>query len=155
MTSHRPKGIVGVAHCFASPPLETSGVDNAYDAEMRKFSSTTQNVSRFSIDIAHIPTGEPLAIEIDGQSIENVASSAGTHRIWLSRDDKNWSVTGMPAPDEKRPKRMGPFKEAFRHRVVFVYGTKGDTEQNTWAMAKARYDAEAFWYRQWLDRHRG
>jgi hypothetical protein len=29
----------------------------------------------------------------------------------------------------------------------FVYGTKGTTEENAWAYAKARYDAETFGYR--------
>jgi len=30
---------------------------------------------------------------------------------------------------------------------VFVYGTKGTAEENQWALAKARYDAETFWFR--------
>jgi hypothetical protein len=29
---------------------------------------------------------------------------------------------------------------------VLVYGTKGSKEENEWAFAKARYDAETFWY---------
>ncbi|MEZ4825142.1 MAG: hypothetical protein R3C61_02440 [Bacteroidia bacterium] len=32
------------------------------------------------------------------------------------------------------------------HRVVFVYGTAGTAAENAWAMQKARYDAESFWY---------
>jgi hypothetical protein len=31
--------------------------------------------------------------------------------------------------------------------VLFVYGTSGTDEENDWAYAKARYDAETFWYR--------
>jgi hypothetical protein len=31
--------------------------------------------------------------------------------------------------------------------MVFVYGTQGAAEENAWAFAKARYDAEQFWYR--------
>jgi hypothetical protein len=30
--------------------------------------------------------------------------------------------------------------------VLFVYGTKGTAVENAWALAKARYDAERFWY---------
>ena len=30
--------------------------------------------------------------------------------------------------------------------MIFVYGTKGNTEENQWAFIKARYDAERFWY---------
>ncbi|MEZ5330306.1 MAG: prolyl oligopeptidase family serine peptidase [Verrucomicrobiales bacterium] len=130
-----------------SSPLETSGIDIAFDSAKRQFAGTTENVSRFSIDIAHVPTGDPLTMEIDGQQIGNVASPAGTHHVWLSKVDGKWSITGVPGANEKSPERMGPFKEAFRHRMVFVYGTAGDAEQNTWALAKARYDAEMFWYR--------
>jgi hypothetical protein len=31
--------------------------------------------------------------------------------------------------------------------MVFVYGTRGTAEENAWAIAKARFDAESFWYR--------
>ncbi|MDA0813679.1 MAG: prolyl oligopeptidase family serine peptidase [Verrucomicrobia bacterium] len=128
-------------------PLEASGIDIAFDSAKRRFAGTTENVSRLSIDIAHVPTGDPLTVEIDGQAIEHVASPAGTHHVWLSKVDSKWSITGVPAANEKRPERMGPFKEAFRNRVVFVYGTTGDAGQNSWALAKARFDAETFWYR--------
>ena len=29
---------------------------------------------------------------------------------------------------------------------MLVYGTGGNDEENAWAAAKARYDAEVFWY---------
>jgi hypothetical protein len=31
--------------------------------------------------------------------------------------------------------------------MLFVYGTGGTSEDNAWALAKARFDAETFWYR--------
>ncbi len=31
--------------------------------------------------------------------------------------------------------------------MVFVHGTKGTPEETAWALAKARFDAESFWYR--------
>jgi len=67
--------------------------------------------------------------------------------VWLARDDDQWSNVGIPAADLKGPQRYGTFKEAFRNRVIFVYGTAGKPEENAWAFAKARYDAETFWYR--------
>ncbi|MEN9732515.1 MAG: hypothetical protein RLZ45_510, partial [Verrucomicrobiota bacterium] len=33
------------------------------------------------------------------------------------------------------------------HRVLLVYGTRGTPEENAWAIAKARFDSESFWYR--------
>src|SRR5262249_55532867 len=50
------------------------------------------------------------------------------------------------SPCRKSPVRQGPFKEAFRNRFLFVIGTTGTSEENTWALAKARFDAETFWY---------
>ena len=47
----------------------------------------------------------------------------------------------------KGPHRQGPFKEAFRNRFILVVGTKGTPEENAWGLARARFDAETFWYR--------
>jgi hypothetical protein len=52
-----------------------------------------------------------------------------------------------PASSRKGPARQGPFKEAFRNRFVLVFGTKGTPEENAWSLARARFDAETFWYR--------
>lgn len=58
-----------------------------------------------------------------------------------------WSFTDRPSAAMKGPHRYGTFKDAFRNRVVFIYGTQGTAEENAWAAAKARFDAEQFWYR--------
>ncbi|MDZ7260605.1 MAG: alpha/beta hydrolase, partial [candidate division KSB1 bacterium] len=56
------------------------------------------------------------------------------------------SVIEQPSFDLKGPHRYGTFKDAFKNRMIFVYGTKGNAEENHWAFSKARYDAERFWY---------
>ncbi len=66
----------------------------------------------------------------------------------MNRDGGRWSVSqSRPSPSLKGPLRQGPFKEAFRNRFVLVFGTKGTTEENAWSLARARFDAETFWYR--------
>jgi hypothetical protein len=66
----------------------------------------------------------------------------------LVRNGGTWSVSqSAPAPSQKGPARQGPFKEAFRNRVVLVFGTNGTAEENAWSLARARFDAETFWYR--------
>lgn len=47
-------------------------------------------------------------------------------------------------PDHFHP---GSFKRVFNNRFVLVYGTHGTPEENAWAYAKARFDAEQWWYR--------
>ena len=89
---------------------------------------------------------------IDGEEIDAIEWPAGVPRLWLMRgggeDDAKWQVARKPlGADEKGPHRYGPFKDAFRHRMIFVYGTQGNTEETAWAFNKARYDAETFWYR--------
>src|SRR5262249_24927367 len=57
------------------------------------------------------------------------------------------SSISLPSPALKRPRRYGPFKDAFRNRMQFVYATKGSAAENAWSYAKARFDAETFWFR--------
>src|SRR5262249_50816575 len=68
-------------------------------------------------------------------------------KMWLESRDGKWQLAGEVSPGQKNPKRYGPFKDAFRHRMLLVYGTAGTPEENSWAFAKARFDAESFWYR--------
>jgi hypothetical protein len=86
-------------------------------------------------------------VNLDGQAIDGIAWPEGEARVWLARDGDKWAAVPKPSADAKGPHRAGPFKDAFRNRVVFVYGTKGTPAENAWALAKARFDAETFWYR--------
>jgi hypothetical protein len=65
----------------------------------------------------------------------------------LQREGPRWSVIKQPSTALKGPHRYGPFKDAFRNHMVFVYGTRGTEAEKAWAFAKARFDAETFWYR--------
>ncbi|HLK56758.1 MAG TPA: prolyl oligopeptidase family serine peptidase [Chthonomonadaceae bacterium] len=128
-------------------PLRLSTIHLRYDPGQRRFVGTTENVARLTLDVAHVdPTGE-LSLELDGQKLTHLLYPTATHRLWLERAGGNWSLAAAPTPDLKNPRRCGPFKLAFQHRMVFVYGTKGTPEENDWAFSKARYDAETFWYR--------
>lgn len=55
-------------------------------------------------------------------------------------------VLSTPLLDERSLPR-GSFKRAFAHRFVLVYGTTGTPEENRRSYAKARFDAEQWWYR--------
>lgn len=127
--------------------LQPSSVSIRYDPGNRRFVGTTENVARLSFRLHHLPSGEPLQVELDGQKIEPIPWPAGVPQIWLMRKGEQWLPTPPPSPSLKGPHRYGPFKEAFRNRMRFVYGTQGSPEENGWAFAKARYDAEQFWVR--------
>jgi pimeloyl-ACP methyl ester carboxylesterase len=127
--------------------LEPSSIHLQYDPKGRRFSGSTTNVARLALDLAHLKAGEPVQLELDGQKLENVPWPAPTPRLWLQRDGERWSLIKQPPAALKGPHRYGPFKEAFRNHLVFVYGTRGTAAENAWAFAKARFDAETFWYR--------
>jgi len=128
-------------------PLQPSTVSVRYDPGHRRFVGTTDNVARLSFRLGQIPPGEPIQVELDGQKIPDLPWPAGEPRIWLKREGPQWLPIPPPALTLKGPHRYGPFKEAFRNRMVFVYGTRGSEEENAWAFAKARFDAEQFWVR--------
>jgi hypothetical protein len=140
-------------------------VEISLDPENRKFAGKTENVARLMLDLTELckpreretkegevdatalTASDPLTVELDGQTLENIPWPGTEPMIWLQRGDEQWTVISRPDPAEKGPHRYGPFKQAFRNRFMFVYGTHGTEEQNAAIYGKARYDAEAFWYR--------
>ncbi len=107
---------------------------------------TTQNVSTMSIDLHDFETGDTVQILLDGMPALTYILKSGNDKIYIGKTDK-WSVAQKPDVKEKGPHRAGPFKEAFNHRMVFVYGTGGNAAENKWAYEKAVYDAEVWYYR--------
>lgn len=146
-----------------SHSLESSRVRLRWDPGQKRITGTTENIE---ILVLRPPSEGTLKIHLDGQWLTN-AGVAGSwevppghspveapkaakefHRsIWLQREHEEWRAIDGPAAGWKDPERAGPFKDAWRHRPLLVYGSCGTPEENAWAKAKARFDAEAFWYR--------
>ncbi|MBI1840963.1 MAG: prolyl oligopeptidase family serine peptidase [Verrucomicrobia bacterium] len=127
--------------------LQASVIDIEWDPNKRAFKGRSQNIARLSIETAPLPPNKTFSLSLDGQSLTNLTAPAPGARLWLSRGEGQWSVIAAPAKSQKGSHRNGPFKEAFQHRMLFVYATRGDAKENAWAIAKARFDAEAFLYR--------
>lgn len=113
--------------------------------QLARFEGTTDNVAVLSLTIGALADGKRITLKIDGQELE--PNQPTINRIFLYKRDGKWSVGGTPRPNEKSPERYGSFKDVFKNRVAMVYGTAGTAAENAWAYAKARYDAETFWYR--------
>lgn len=126
--------------------LKLSRVSIRFDPGKRRFIGTTQNVARLSFDLSILRGDTPLHLDIDGHKLENVPLPQDSDRIWIEKKDDLWTVIPKPSSSMKGPHRYGTFKDAFKNRFMFVYGTSGNKEENEWAYAKARYDAEHFWY---------
>jgi len=127
--------------------LEPSTIDVRWDPGKRRFVGTTANIERLSFDLRQIAPGKSFAVELDGQTLKGLPWPTNTNKLWLQNSSGKWTVAAELPPEQKGPARCGPFKDAFRHHMIFVYGTRGTAEENAWAFAKARFDAESFWYR--------
>jgi poly(3-hydroxybutyrate) depolymerase len=145
--------------------LAKSAVVIHYDPGQRKFSGTTENVARLALTLAHVRPGGKVTVELDGQKFEDLSTNlaaAGVSRrasgaakvsansrpqLLFERIDTNWIASRATPLSQKGPHRYGPFKEAFGHRMMFVFATHGTAAENAWAYAKARFDAETWWYR--------
>ena len=65
----------------------------------------------------------------------------------LELKQDNWVISSVPGLNQKGPHRYGTFKDGFRHKMVYVYGTTGTPQENEWSLNKAKYDAETWYYR--------
>jgi len=127
-------------------PLAKSVVDVRWDPGKRRLVGTTENVARVAFSLNHVKPGLPLKVELDGQTLDKIPWP-NDPKLWLKQEGGQWRQAARLSPALKGPQRYGPFKDAFRHHMIFVYGTRGTPEENAWALNKARFDAESFWYR--------
>jgi predicted esterase len=126
--------------------LEMSSADIRVDPGKRRFVGRTENVARLALDVSQFNEGDSISIDLDGQVLTPLSYPPPPHRLTLYREKDLWRAGGPASPSHKGPHRYGTFKDVFNNRVVFVFGSKGSKEENAWAFAKARYDAETFWY---------
>lgn len=123
-------------------PFVMSQIDLHLDPLSRSLEGTTRNVATLGLSLAHVGL-DSLWLELDGESLMVAVPPDGT--LWLARDAA-WRRIAAPDPGMKGMSRDGTFREAFGNHMQLVYGTQGTPEENAWALAKARYDAEYFWY---------
>jgi len=130
---------------------EPSSVDLLINPGSGRLTGTTQNVAGLSLKLGTLKPAKDsarLSIRLDDQQVaDDLPWPAADGVVYLARGDDKWTLASPPPPSHKTPRRCGPFKSAFNNRVILVYGTKGNPQENAWASAKARYDSEVFWYR--------
>ena len=112
------------------------------DPEKRRFVGTTENVARMTLRTSMLEAGDTVTLQIDGEELS--VTDPGV--LTLLHDGERWRGGEPAPPSAKGPHRAGAFKSAFDHDVLFVVGTVGTPEETAWASARARFDAEQFWY---------
>ncbi len=129
-------------------PFKVSSIQATLSPDKKKLSAKTENVARLAFKLENWGGTLPGTITVDDKAVDLAAVRSGPPKILrLEKAGTDWKVALEDVSAQKGPSRYGPFKDAFRNHVVFVYGTKGTAEENAWALAKARFDSETFLYR--------
>ena len=127
-------------------PLQLSNLQLVRDRSKKTITGTTKNIRLLNINLHDFPMGTRIEINLDsnliGYSVKNNNDS-----VFLLKENNQWTISEYPGDYAKGPKRYGTLKEAFNHKMVFVYGTSGTKEENGWNFNKAKYDAETWYYR--------
>lgn len=114
---------------------------------------STDNVLAFTLSLEiyrDIERDRPYTVTIDGDELSTVVAAPadpGPMHFERASLDQPWQQVGSYEPALKGAHRAGPFKHAFNNHMAFVYATGGTEEENAWALAKARYDADTWQYR--------
>lgn len=128
-------------------PLEFSRLQMNREKAAGTISGTTENVRTMQLDLKDFGAGAPLTITLDNTEPVHYTTKSAHDSLFLLKDGGRWTLTSKPGVEQKGPHRYGTFKDAFNHRMVFVYSTGGTKEENEWSINKARYDAETWYYR--------
>ena len=128
-------------------PLQYSRVQLTRNKNAGTIKGTTQNVKVLKLDLTGFSVGSNISITLDSLSTIQIFRSAANDTLYLINQGNQWKLSERPDAFQKNPQRYGTFKDPFNHNMLFVYGTRGNREENEWSFNKARYDAETWYYR--------
>jgi hypothetical protein len=124
--------------------LEYSKINLERNSKKKSISGSTENVALLKLQLNSFELGDTISLSLDNETIQHVVGA--DHEVSILRDPQ-WKVVSHSDPKHKGILRSGAFKESFNHKMVFVYGTSGNAQEDAWAYNKARYDAEVWYYR--------
>jgi len=127
--------------------LDYSRMQLRRDVRNASINGVLENVLVLSFALGDFGEGKRVSIRLDSGDVVNYTTRSGADTLYLRKYASGWKVGAKPGLAEKNPGRAGTFKDAFNHRMVFVYGTSGSRQEQAWSLAKVRYDAETWYYR--------
>jgi predicted esterase len=128
-------------------PLQYSRMQLTRNKNGKTISGTTENIQLLKLALNDFGSGAAVTIKLDSQELIQYTTTSNSDSLYLLKQNNRWITGSRPALSQKGPHRYGTFKEAFKNRMVFVYGTTGTAAENAWSFNKARYDAETWYYR--------
>lgn len=128
-------------------PLQYSHAQLKRNKKEQIITGTTENIRLLKLDLKDFGKNAIVKFLLDGNEAISYTTLTTTDSVYLLKETNKWAIASKPGASEKSPQRYGTFKDAFNHRMIFVYGTAGRKEENEWSYNKARYDAETWYYR--------
>jgi hypothetical protein len=128
-------------------PLQYSRIQLTRQKPKGVIAGKTENVHLLQLQCADWGKHRTLSIVLDGSDTIRYTTTTASDTFFLVKESGKWLLASKPGLWAKGPHRYGTFKEAFNHRMVFVYSTAGTPAENAWSIQKARYDAETWYYR--------
>jgi len=128
-------------------PLQYSRIQFNRDNAAKKITGSTQNCKVIKLALTQFGVNSTVSIKLDNATPILYKTNSATDTIVLELKEGNWVIGKLPSLNQKGPHRYGTFKDGFRNKMVFVYGTVGTTQENEWSLNKAKYDAETWYYR--------
>lgn len=141
---------ISSAYRWASVEQQTRPLDYSriqLNRTQTAVTGTTTNVAVLKLALDQFGAKASVKITLDSLPAVDYVTRRAQDTLLLRKADGRWTVIDRLSPAQKGPHRNGTFKDAFNHRMVFVYGTRGTKEENEWSLQKARYDAETWYYR--------
>ncbi len=128
-------------------PLQYSKLLLKRDVKTNAISGSTENVNLLKLAFSNIAANTSINILLDSASVIQYTTRVENDTIYLARNTGEWQIAAKPSINQKGPHNYGTFKEAFNHRVVFIYSSKGTPTENSASYNKANFDAESWYYR--------
>ncbi len=128
-------------------PFQYSRIRLNRDKKSALITGSVENVALLKLKLAAFPKNKEVRVMLDDQNLLKYTTVSDNDSIFLKKDDKTWKLVAQPDLHEKGPHRYGTFKDGFNKNMLYVYATGGTEQENQWALAKARYDAESWYYR--------
>lgn len=128
-------------------PLQYSRMQLKRNKAFNSIEGVTENIRMLKLDLKNFGAGAQVKVVLDSLAPVQYTTISANDSIYLLKEDGKWSISAKPDLYQKGPHRYGTFKDAFNHKMVFVYSTAGTKEENEWSFNKAKYDAETWYYR--------
>jgi poly(3-hydroxybutyrate) depolymerase len=128
-------------------PLQYSRIQLKRNKTSGTITGAVENVRVLKLGLSEFGSNAAVNILLDSLNSLSYTTKSAQDSIYLLKENNKWTISSKPPVEQKGPHRYGTFKDAFNHKMVFVYSTTGNKEENEWSQLKARYDAETWYYR--------